>query len=77
MTVPLGAMDLARRAAELKELLDVKRDVWADPVLDALRHRVQEVEAAALDLAIRQPGATSARAGQPPHTPPPTSTPDG
>jgi hypothetical protein len=52
MTVPLGPIDLARRAAELKELLVVKQGVWADPTLDALRHRVEEVEAAALNLAV-------------------------
>lgn len=55
MTVPLGPMDLARRALELKETLAVKQDAWPEEALSALRSRVAEVEAAALDLALRIP----------------------
>lgn len=55
MSVPLGPIDLARRAAELKELLTDKAATWPSTTLDALRHRVEEVETAALELAARSP----------------------
>lgn len=50
MTVPLGPMDLARRALELRETLAVKQDAWPEEILSALRSRVAEVEAAATRL---------------------------
>jgi hypothetical protein len=80
VTVPLGPLDLARRARELQELLAVKAEQWPEPLLDALRSRVAEVETAALDLAlapvraVRGPGS-GAGSPPPPRTPPPTSTP--
>lgn len=78
MTVPLGPLDLARRASELQELLAVKAGHWPQAALDALRSRVAEVETAALDLALvrggRGPGS-DAGSPPPPRTPPPTSMP--
>jgi hypothetical protein len=55
MTVPLGPVDLARRAAELRELLDAKESVWPPETVYALRQRITEVESAALDLAVALP----------------------
>jgi hypothetical protein len=56
VTVPLGAVDLARRASELRELLTCKREAlsWADYQIDALVRRVEEIETAALALSDRK-----------------------
>lgn len=80
MSIPLGPMDLARRAIELHELLDTKADTWPQEMLDALRGRVREVESAALDAAVNPPAArpaTGAESPPLPRTPPPTATPAG
>lgn len=57
MSVPVGPRELARKAADLRQLLEAERVAlsWADYQLDALVQRVAEVEAAALLLAERVP----------------------